>query len=407
MSGAAGTRPARSTPRAGTDGAPLRQAEPGAVGVRRPARGVGVQARLQPARRMAAATPRTRAMFASGSDDQGVLRFASTSIHTAFARRPERRSTRDRVRRLRPAHVVGPALAGTWDGPADPAPSTELGAGRIGRDQVGGGRMPRAFAHAAWLATHGLAVKPRPAVSPTITKARTRTASAGRTRRARPGTAARRRPGRRRGGAARGRAGAARQTDRGEHGGAGEPATDRPAAARAGMTDPSAAATTRAASRRRTAPNGVEAGGGAMHERRPCRSASGSDHRSPSVQTAAPTPSASGVRAGSAQPRGCCPGCSRPTDSLHLGNYLGALVQWVALQETTRAYYCVVDQHAITRRARPRAAAPAHPGDRGPVPRRRDRPGAVACSSCRARSPSTPSWPGCCSASPASARPDG
>ncbi len=39
----------------------------------------------------------------------------------------------------------------------------------------------------------------------------------------------------------------------------------------------------------------------------------------------------------------------QPTaDSIHLGNYLGALVQWVALQETHETYYCVVDQHAIT-----------------------------------------------------------
>ncbi len=39
----------------------------------------------------------------------------------------------------------------------------------------------------------------------------------------------------------------------------------------------------------------------------------------------------------------------QPTaDSLHLGNYLGALIHWVALQETHDAYYCVVDQHAIT-----------------------------------------------------------
>jgi tryptophanyl-tRNA synthetase len=39
----------------------------------------------------------------------------------------------------------------------------------------------------------------------------------------------------------------------------------------------------------------------------------------------------------------------QPTaDSLHLGNYLGALVSWVALQDTHEAYYCVVDQHAIT-----------------------------------------------------------
>jgi len=39
----------------------------------------------------------------------------------------------------------------------------------------------------------------------------------------------------------------------------------------------------------------------------------------------------------------------QPTaDSLQLGNYLGALVNWVALQETHDSYYCVVDQHAIT-----------------------------------------------------------
>ena len=39
----------------------------------------------------------------------------------------------------------------------------------------------------------------------------------------------------------------------------------------------------------------------------------------------------------------------QPTDdSLHLGNYLGALTQWVALQETHDAYYCVVDLHALT-----------------------------------------------------------
>jgi tryptophanyl-tRNA synthetase len=34
--------------------------------------------------------------------------------------------------------------------------------------------------------------------------------------------------------------------------------------------------------------------------------------------------------------------------SFHLGNHLGALRQWVRLQETTEAYYCVVDLHAIT-----------------------------------------------------------
>jgi tryptophanyl-tRNA synthetase len=39
----------------------------------------------------------------------------------------------------------------------------------------------------------------------------------------------------------------------------------------------------------------------------------------------------------------------QPTStSFHLGNYLGALKQWVALQHTHEAFYCVVDLHAIT-----------------------------------------------------------
>jgi tryptophanyl-tRNA synthetase len=39
----------------------------------------------------------------------------------------------------------------------------------------------------------------------------------------------------------------------------------------------------------------------------------------------------------------------QPTaDSFHLGNYLGALRQWVALQDGAEAFYCVVDLHAIT-----------------------------------------------------------
>jgi tryptophanyl-tRNA synthetase len=39
----------------------------------------------------------------------------------------------------------------------------------------------------------------------------------------------------------------------------------------------------------------------------------------------------------------------QPTDSsLHLGNYLGALTQWVALQDDHEALYCVVDLHALT-----------------------------------------------------------
>jgi tryptophanyl-tRNA synthetase len=34
--------------------------------------------------------------------------------------------------------------------------------------------------------------------------------------------------------------------------------------------------------------------------------------------------------------------------SLHLGNYLGALVNWAKMQDDYNAYYCIVDMHAIT-----------------------------------------------------------
>jgi tryptophanyl-tRNA synthetase len=38
----------------------------------------------------------------------------------------------------------------------------------------------------------------------------------------------------------------------------------------------------------------------------------------------------------------------QPTGNLHLGNYLGAIVNFVALQKTHDCLYCVVDMHAIT-----------------------------------------------------------
>lgn len=41
-------------------------------------------------------------------------------------------------------------------------------------------------------------------------------------------------------------------------------------------------------------------------------------------------------------------GMQPTSDSLHLGNYLGALVQWVALQDTHDAIYSVVDLHSLT-----------------------------------------------------------
>src|SRR5437763_13240294 len=38
----------------------------------------------------------------------------------------------------------------------------------------------------------------------------------------------------------------------------------------------------------------------------------------------------------------------QPTGNLHLGNYLGAMVNWIKLQDTHECIYCVVDLHAIT-----------------------------------------------------------
>ena len=47
-------------------------------------------------------------------------------------------------------------------------------------------------------------------------------------------------------------------------------------------------------------------------------------------------------------------GMQPTSDSLHLGNYLGALVNWVRLQEEFDALYSVVDLHAITVEQDPR-----------------------------------------------------
>jgi tryptophanyl-tRNA synthetase len=41
-------------------------------------------------------------------------------------------------------------------------------------------------------------------------------------------------------------------------------------------------------------------------------------------------------------------GIQPTSDSFHLGNYLGALQHWVALQDDFDAFYCVVDLHALT-----------------------------------------------------------
>ena len=38
----------------------------------------------------------------------------------------------------------------------------------------------------------------------------------------------------------------------------------------------------------------------------------------------------------------------QPTGNLHLGNYLGAIKNFVELQKEMECIYCIVDLHAIT-----------------------------------------------------------
>ena len=38
----------------------------------------------------------------------------------------------------------------------------------------------------------------------------------------------------------------------------------------------------------------------------------------------------------------------QPTGSIHVGNYVGAIKNWVRLQEQYESYFCIVDYHAIT-----------------------------------------------------------
>ena len=40
--------------------------------------------------------------------------------------------------------------------------------------------------------------------------------------------------------------------------------------------------------------------------------------------------------------------CAQPTGALHLGNYLGAVLNWSRMQDSYECYFGLVDQHAIT-----------------------------------------------------------
>jgi tryptophanyl-tRNA synthetase len=48
---------------------------------------------------------------------------------------------------------------------------------------------------------------------------------------------------------------------------------------------------------------------------------------------------------------------AQPTGNIHLGNYLGALRNWVALQHEYESFFCIVNLHAITARQDPKLLA--------------------------------------------------
>jgi tryptophanyl-tRNA synthetase len=60
-------------------------------------------------------------------------------------------------------------------------------------------------------------------------------------------------------------------------------------------------------------------------------------------------------------PRGTILSGMRPTGRLHLGNYLGALQNWVALQQEYRCIFTVVDIHALTTLESPQDVADIQP----------------------------------------------
>ena len=70
---------------------------------------------------------------------------------------------------------------------------------------------------------------------------------------------------------------------------------------------------------------------------------------------------------------------AQPTaDSLHLGNYLGALRQWVPLQDDHEAFYGIADLHALTVEQDPALLRDRTLRQRGPDAGRRGRPASGA-----------------------------
>jgi tryptophanyl-tRNA synthetase len=92
----------------------------------------------------------------------------------------------------------------------------------------------------------------------------------------------------------------------------------------------------------------------------------------------------------------------QPTGNLHLGNYLGAIRRFVALQEQYDCIYCVVDMHAITAELyQPELKSQIREVTAAFLAAASIRKS--TSSSTRVRSPAMPNSPGSSTASPASA----
>ena len=85
----------------------------------------------------------------------------------------------------------------------------------------------------------------------------------------------------------------------------------------------------------------------------------------------------------------------QPTGNLHLGNYLGAIRNWVALQHDYECIFCIVDLHALTLPQDPdELRASTREVDRRPTSPPASTP-SIASSSTRAWSPPMPNLLGC------------
>ena len=65
---------------------------------------------------------------------------------------------------------------------------------------------------------------------------------------------------------------------------------------------------------------------------------------------------------------------ARPTGKQHLGNYLGAMKNYVAMQDDYECVYCIVDVHALTTVETTQELKAEYVGDGTGLARGRDAP---------------------------------